>query len=329
MWAADNQTTFYVKKDETTLRPYQVQRHRLGTSYADDVIMHTEGDETFYVDIHRSKSRRYVMVTMNSTLVSETLALDANLPESQFRPVLPRAPETEYDVYHHGDSFYIRINQNAPNYRLIATPIDTPAEQSQWREIIPHRQDVFLADIEVFEDYLVVNERKNACLGLRVLPWEHPELEYEIDFDDAVQVVHLDANPEFKTTSLRFVYSSPTTPNAVYEFDLQKRTRTLLKQDKVLGGFDSQNYVTHRVWAPARDGAKIPVSLITPKPLSRMERAPCICMRMVHTDIPWILGSRVRGLVCWTEGSLLQLPMCVVVRSSAAHGTTKAEQFIK
>ncbi|MEE2788951.1 MAG: S9 family peptidase [Myxococcota bacterium] len=265
VWAADDQTVFYVEKDETTLRPYKVKRHSLGSAQTDDVVMHNEADETFYVGIERSKSRRYIMVTMNSTLVSETLVLDANTPTASFRSVLSRAPNTEYDVYHHGDAFYLRLNQDAPNFKLVAVPEDTPADKSRWREVIPHRDDVFLADIEVFEDFLVVNERKNACLGLAVMPWSNPEAAYDIEFDDAIQVVHLDANPEFETTSLRCVYSSPTTPNTVYEIDLVDQTRKILKQDKVLGGFDGTQYATHRLWAAARDGASIPISLVTPK----------------------------------------------------------------
>ena len=272
-WSADNETFFYVDKDDTTLRPYRVRRHTLGTSHNDDVTVHDEQDESFYVGVHRSKSRQFIMISMQSTLVSETRILEADNPTGSFRPVLARAPKTEYDVYHHGETFYIRINRDAPNFKLVAAPVTNPADTAGWREVIAHRPDVLLLDVDVFSKYLVVSERRDAIRRMRILPWSG-EGEHDVAFDEPVHVAYPGDNPEFETELLRFVYSSPTTPNSVFEYNMATKARTLLKRDKVLGGFEPTDYQTHRVWAKARDGEKIPVSLVVPKGFKQNGEGP-------------------------------------------------------
>ena len=268
-WAADNKTIFYVKKHPTTLRPYQVYRHALGTPTTDDVLVHEEKDETFYVSIHRSKSRKYVMIDLDSTLISERLYLDAATPEGTFKPVLPREPNHEYQVWHKGDAFYIRTNWQATNFRLMKAPVATSSDRETWTEVIPHRDDVWIGGVALFDTHFVVEQRKNGLKGLRITQWSDNQ-SYDMTFDEAVYVAELDHdNPEFSAKSVRFRYSSLITPETIVEYNFADRSRKILKQDEVLGGFDSKNYVTERQMITARDGVKVPVSLVyrrgTPK----------------------------------------------------------------
>lgn len=262
-WAADDQTIFYVKKDETTLRAYQVWRHTLGTDAAQDVLVFDEKDEAFYVSVDRGRSRRFVEIVTWSTLVTESLVLDASDPLGTFQPVIPRSPNHEYSAWHMGDFFYIRTNENALNFRLVKAPLASAADRSTWTQVIPHRPDVWLGDVALFDDYLVVEERRNALLDLRAIRWSDGE-SIPLPADEAVFTASLaaDQNPEMSTTRVRYSYSSLRTPDSIYEYDLATGERTLLKRDEVLGGFKPENYTVERVWAPARDGVQIPVSVV-------------------------------------------------------------------
>ena len=263
-WAADDATLFYVRRDPTTLRPHAVYRHVLGTDAKDDVLVHDEQDEAFYVSVGRSKSRRFVEIGNWSTLVTETLVLEAKDPAGAFRPVVPRAPEHEYDVWHQGDRFYIRTNWEAKNFRLMTAPVETSGDRATWTEVLPARDDVFLSGIELFDDFLVVGERKDGLRQLRVIDRRKGGGEHYVAFDEAAYVAWLGDNPQFDTTTLRFEFSSPVTPDSVFEYDLVTRERKLLKQDEVLGGFDPKAYTTERFFIDARDGAKVPVTVVMP-----------------------------------------------------------------
>ncbi len=263
-WAADDRTLFYVRRDPTTLRPHAVYRHVLGTDAKDDVRVFDEADEAFYVSVGRSKSRRFVQIGSWSTLVSETLVLEASKPTEAFRAVVPRAADHEYDVSHQADRFYIRTNWEARNFRLMSAPIETSADRSTWTEIIGARDDVFLSSIELFDDFMVLGERKEGLRQLRVIDRRKGGGEHYVAFDQAAYVAWLGDNPQFDTTRLRFEFSSPVTPDSVFEYDLVTRERTLLKQDEVLGGFESKNYKTERFFIDARDGAKVPVTVVMP-----------------------------------------------------------------
>ncbi|MGC6417466.1 MAG: S9 family peptidase [Bradymonadia bacterium] len=260
-WAADDQTIFYVDKDEKTLRPHLVKRHQLGTSPETDVVVHDEADESFYVSVRRSKSRKYVLIEMDSTLVTETRFIDASAPHSTFEPILQRRPEQEYDVEHHGDTFYIRINENAPNFKLVAAPITTREDRTQWREVVAASTTNFLAGFDVFRDHLVIEERVDGQRRIRTRRWSD-STESILSFDEPVHAVYTSSNPEFDTDVLRISYSSLTTPTSVYDHNMTTGERNLLKQDEVLGGFDSKNYRSERLWVKARDGEQIPVSIV-------------------------------------------------------------------
>lgn len=302
-WANDNKTIFYVKKEEGTLRPYQVWRHVLGTAADKDVMVHHEKDDTFYVSIKKSKSKQFVFITMESTLTSEVLVLDANKPTDTFKPVIARERGHEYAVWHdpgRGGRFLVRTNWDAKNFRLMAAPVATSADKNTWTEVIGHRDSVLLRGIDVFESMLVVAERKDALREIRIIPWNADGAlkEHYIAFDAELYMASLGYNPNFKATTLRFDYESPVTPESVFDYDVATRKRKLLKQDQVLGGFDAANYVTERAWATARDGERIPVSLVYRKGFIKDG---------THALYQYAYGSYGYSLDPWFSSSYLSL----------------------
>jgi oligopeptidase B len=273
-WAKDNRTLFYVKQDPVTLRWYRVYRHVLGTDPAHDELVFEERDETFSVSVFKTKSRQYIMIASEQTLASEYRYLDAGRPEGRFRVFLPRRRGHEYDVDHAGDWFYVRTNDAARNFRLMRTPVRRPARE-HWEEVIPHRDDVFLQRFEVFKDHLVASERKDGLVRLRVRPRSGAG-EHYLDFGEPAYLAYIGTNPEFDTGVLRFGYTSLTTPTSIYDYDMAGRQKTLLKRDEVLGGFDPADYVTERLSATARDGTRVPISLVYQKGLEQRLPAPLL-----------------------------------------------------
>ncbi len=260
VWADDNRTVFYTRQDPETLRSHLVFRHVLGTDSADDVLVFDEEDEAFSCSVQKTKSKRYLVIHSTSTLSDEARYLDADDPTGQFTIFLPRTRGHEYSIDHFADRFYIRTNDNAVNFRLMSTPI-AETRKSQWAEVIPHSEDTYLETFEIFRDHLVLAQRQNGLMQLRVIPWSG-EGRYLIDFEDAAYDAWIGVNPEFNTTTLRFDYSSLTTPHSVFDFDMVTRTRTLLKQEEVLGGFNPSDYVAERFFATAHDGVEVPISLV-------------------------------------------------------------------
>lgn len=283
-WAADDATLFYVKKDPTTLRPFQVWRHALGASNDSDVKVFEDADEAFYVGLGKSRSRAFVTISTSSTLVTETLFLDAKTPTGTFEPVIPRGPKHEYSVWHSpassaggGEFVYIRTNEDALDFRLIKAPVGKAADRSTWQEVIPHREGIWLGDVVLFNEWFVYEERVDGLLRLRAAKYGEPvDKHRSLPTDEDVFVMGVGGgdNPEFDTTIVRYRYSSPVTPDSVYDYDLATGARTLKKQDKVLGGYDAKNYATERINAPARDGAQVPVSIVYRKDTPRDGSAP-------------------------------------------------------
>ena len=266
-WANDNQTLFYSKQDEVTLRSHQVLRHFLGAEFPDDQLVYEEEDETFSTGIFKTKSKQYLMIASHQTIASEYRYLNADLPFGEFQVFLPRERGHEYDIDHYQNAFYIRTNWQALNFRLMKTDIECPG-RDHWNEVIPHREDVLLETFELFRDHLVVEERREGLMHIRVIPWtDHPE--HELDFGEPTYLAGLGENPDFNTSILRFGYTSMTTPNSVFDYNMNTREKTLLKQEEILGGFDQSNYQTERLWATAEDGARIPISIVYRKGLSR------------------------------------------------------------
>ena len=258
-WAADSRTFFYARHDPTTLRPYQILRHRLGDDPADDRLVYEETDATFSCGVWPSRSKRYILIGSFQTLSTEFRYLDASDPDAPPRTFLARQRGHEYDIDHYGGRFYIRTNDGARNFRLMEADDDAPALEA-WRELIPHREDVLITGFELFRDHLVVAERHAGLTRIRVRPWDGAE--HHIAFDEPAYAVSIDTNREPETATLRFHYSSMTTPPSVYDYDMTTRARTLRKREEVLGDFDPLRYETERLFATAPDGVRVPISLV-------------------------------------------------------------------
>jgi oligopeptidase B len=258
-WANDNRTLFYAKQD-STLRAYRIYRHTCGTDTALDDLVFEEDDETFVTYVFKTKSKKFLMIVSAQTVCQEYRYLDTEDPSGHFKIFLPRQSEHEYHLDHYQDQFLIRTNDQAKNFRLMSTPIDTPAREN-WRELVPHREDVYLGDFEIFQHHLVLEERRRGLTQIRVLPWTGGEGHY-LEFDQPAYRANVGTNPEIDTPILRFEFTSLKTPLSVYDYDMTTRSKILLKQDEILGGFDSENYISERLYARAPDGVEIPISLV-------------------------------------------------------------------
>ena len=273
-WANDNETLFYARQDATTLRAYQIWRHVLGTDPSHDQLVFQEDDETFVTYVFKTKTKKYLMVVSAQTVSQEYRYLDANDPYGDFRIFLPRERDHEYHVDHFEDRFLIRTNDQAKNFRLMTTATDKPGRE-HWRELIPHRADIFLGDFEIFRDHLAVEERQRGLTQIRVVPWSDRE-EHYLEFQEPAYRAHIGNNPELDTTVLRFEYTSMKTPLSICDYDMVTRQRTLLKQEEVLGGFNADNYVTERLYARAADGTEIPISIVYLKGTKRDGKNPLL-----------------------------------------------------
>ena len=274
-WANDNKTFFYSKKDPQTLRSFQIYKHTLGTDQADDVLVYEETDETFSCFVYKTKSREYLMIGSSQTLSTEYRFLDANTPDGEWKIIQPREENHEYSVDHYGDDFYITTNLKASNFRLMKTPI-TSSSKENWTEVIPHRKSVFLEDIEIFKNFLVVEERENGLTQLRVIKWNDWS-EHFISFNDPAYSAYIGANPEFNTETLRFGYTSLTTPNTVYDYEMNTKAKEQLKQQEVIdANFSPDNYTSERFFTTVRDGAEVPISLVYKKGTKLDGKAPLL-----------------------------------------------------
>jgi oligopeptidase B len=273
-WAGDDRTVFYTQIDDTTLRPQKVFRHVLGTPVESDVLVFHEADETFNTYAYKTKSKRYIFIASLSTLSTEFRFIPADKPAAEFKVFQPRERDHEYEVDHYRDKFYIRTNLGAKNFRLMTAALDRTGK-ADWAELIAHREDVLVEGFELFKGALVVAERKNGLVRIRVMPWDKGP-EHYLDFGEAAYAANLAANPEFDTEWLRYGYESMTTPASTFDYNMVTREKKLLKQEEVLGGFDAANYQAERHYAAARDGVKVPVSLVYRKGLVKDGRAPCL-----------------------------------------------------
>ena len=266
-WANDNRTLFYTRQDPVTLRSYRVYKHVLGTDAAADELVFEERDETFSCGVFKTKSKRYIMVASRHTLSTEYRYVEADTPEKGLRVFVPRERDHEYAVDHYGDHFYVRTNHKAKNFKLVRTPV-TQTGLAHWEDVVPHRADVLCEGMEIFRDHLVVVERKDGLRQLRIRPWAEAE-EHYVAFEEPTYSAQPQDNHDLDTGLLRFGYTSLTTPETVYDYDMGARKKTLLKQEEVLGGFSSDHYAAERLYAEAEDGTKVPVSLVYRKGMKR------------------------------------------------------------
>ncbi|SDB35697.1 oligopeptidase B [Flavobacteriaceae bacterium MAR_2010_188] len=275
VWANDNKTFFYVKKDPVTLRADKVYKHVLGTEQSQDVEVYDEKDDTFSTFVYKSKSDDYIIIGSSQTLSSEFRYLSADKPDGEFKVIQPREKNLEYSVDHMGNDFYIRTNLNAKNFKLVKAPVNSPTK-ANWKDVIPHRDSIYLQDFDLFKDYLVLTERKEGLKEVRVKSWNN-DTDYYLDFNDPSYQVYTNGNMDFDTDILRYNYTSLTTPMSTFEYNMKTKEQTLLKQDEVLDDdFKPENFISERIFATATDGTKIPVSIVYKKGTEKNGRNPLL-----------------------------------------------------
>lgn len=273
-WAKDNKTLFYTSKNPITLLSEKIKRHVLGSAETQDVTVYEEKDKSNYIGVGRFKNGNYIAIYSQATLSSEIRLLDAATPLAAFKVFQPRMKDVLYDIVALADKFLIRTNWNAKNFRLMECPLDK-TDSAQWKEVIPHREDVLIQGIEEFKNYIVINERKDGLVKMRVRNLTD-NVEHYIDFGEAAYTANFNINPEYNSTSFRYSYTSLTTPASIFDYDLYSKEKTLKKQQEVLGGYDPKEYITERLSATARDGTKVPISLVYKKGFEKNGKAPLL-----------------------------------------------------
>ena len=268
-WASDNKTFFYTKKDPKTLRSDMIYKHVLHTDVKQDQLIYHEKDDTFYCFVYKEKSKKYIVIGSSSTLTSEYQFLEADKPNGTFRMFQKRTRGLEYSISHFGDSFYIVTNKDkATNFKLMKTP-ENATGMENWVDVIGHREDVLLEGVDIFRDYLVVEERSNGLNKIQIRPWKG-EGAYYLPFESETYTAYTTTNPDFDTDILRYAYQSLTTPSSVIDFNMKTKEKVVLKEQEVLGGkFDKNNYVEERIWATATDGTKVPISMVYRKGMKK------------------------------------------------------------
>ncbi|PZR21338.1 MAG: oligopeptidase B [Flavobacterium psychrophilum] len=275
-WAGDNKTLFYTRKDPTTLRSDKIYKHKLNGDVKEDVLVYHEKDDTYSTFIYKEKSKKYLVIGSSSTLTTEYRTLDAKKPDGEFEIFQKRTRELEYSISHYGDKWYIVTNKDkATNFKLMTTPEGKTAKEN-WKDLIPHRKDVLLEDIEIFKNYLVIGERENGLNTIRIRQWDGKG-EYYLPFNSETYTAGISTNPDFDTDVLRYSYQSMATPSSVIDFNMKTKEKTVLKEQAVLGGkFDKNNYTEERVWATAADGTKVPISMVYRKGIVKDGKNPLL-----------------------------------------------------
>lgn len=273
-WSADSKQLFYVEKDPQTLLGNKIKRHTLGQAASTDQLLYQEKDNSFYIGVANSSDDQYVVISTSSTVSSEMLVLRSDDKSGQFKSLAARQRDFQYEADHLGDRWIIKTDWDAPNYRLMAVKDTDIGDRTRWTELLAHDSNVFIDSFQLFADYLVLNERSDALDRVRLLPWADLTKAQYLASDEPAYVSRTDNNPEQNTDWLRYSYTSLTTPASIFELNMKTGEKRLLKQQEVLGGFDKNNYQTERVWATAKDGSKIPVSLLYKKGLKKDGTAP-------------------------------------------------------
>lgn len=275
VWANDNKTVFYATKDPVTLRQDKIYKHILGTDQSQDELVFSETDETFSCFVYKSKSEKYLMIGSTQTLSSEYRYLDADNPNGNWKIIQPREKDLEYSVDHYMDHFYLRTNQNAKNFKLVKTPV-TATAKNNWVDVIEHRDSVLLQGFELFKNHLVIEERLNGLRTIRIVNW-NGENDHYIKFNDPAYLAYPTTNLDFNTNILRYGYTSLTTPNSTIDYNMDTKEQVVLKEEEIQDPtFSKDNYVSERLFATARDGVKVPISLIYKKDISRDSDTPLL-----------------------------------------------------
>ncbi len=275
VWANDNQHVFYIRKDES-LRAFQIYRHKLGTDPDKDILIFHEEDETFDVSVFKTKSLEYIFIAASSTNEDEMRFIPANNVFADWTIVQPRTDDLEYSVEHYEDDFYIITNaDNATNFKIVKTKVDKPSME-HWQDFIPHRENVLLEGFEIFKNYFVLEEREKGLLQINIIDNQNNS-SYYLPFSDPTYTAYIGINMEFDTDILRFGYTSLTKPSSTFEYNMKEKTTVLLKQQEVLGGkFFAENYISERIWATARDGKEVAISLVYHKDTKKSTDTPLL-----------------------------------------------------
>ena len=275
-WASDNKTLFYSRKDEITLRADKIYKHKIGTAADKDSLVYFEKDETFDVSVYKSKSKKYLIINSSSTMTTEYQTVLSSTPDAKFKVFQKRTRGLEYSMSHFGDHFYIVTNKDkATNFKLMKTPEEATSKEN-WVDVIAHRDDVLLEDIDIFKDFLVVSERFNGLNHIRIMPWSGKG-EYYLPFDSETYMAYTTTNLDFDTEMLRYGYQSLATPASVIDFNMKTKEKNVLKEHEVLGGkFDKNNYTEERIWATAKDGTKVPISMVYRKGILKNGKNPLL-----------------------------------------------------
>lgn len=275
VWANDNEHIFYIRKDKN-LRAFQVYRHKIGTDAEEDILVYHEEDDSFDVNIFKTKSLKYIFIASSSTISDEHRFIPADDVFQEWKVLQPRMDDLEYSVEHFENDFYIITNaDNATNFKLVKTSV-TNCSIDNWVDIVPHREEVLLEGFEIFQNYLVLEEREQGLLQIKIIDNQTNESHY-LPFSDPTYTAYIGLNLEFDTEVLRFGYTSLTKPNSTMEYNMREKTTKILKQQEVLGGkFSSDNYISERIWATARDGKKVPISLVYHKNTEKSADTPLL-----------------------------------------------------
>ena len=276
VWANDNEHFFYIRKDET-LRAYQIFRHKIGTKQEEDVLIFHEEDETFDVNVFKTKSLEYIFIASSSTISDEHWFIPSNDVNAEWKVIQKREDDLEYAVEHYENDFYIITNEgDATNFKIVKTPVGKPSKEN-WVDVIPHKKETLLEGFEIFKDYFVLEERTEGLLQLKIIN-NGDQTSYYLPFNEPTYSAYVGINLDFDTEVLRYGYTSLTQPSSTLEYNMRTKETKLLKQQEVLGGtFDSSNYISERIWAPSRDGkVKVPISLVYHKNTKKSSETPLL-----------------------------------------------------
>ena len=326
VWALDNKTFFYTKKHPTTLLPYRVYRHELGSTEK-DALVYEESDDTFYTSVSATTSKKYIIISLTSTLSSEMLILDASNPKGEFKSFLPREKDHEYSLEELNDEFYVLTNWQAQNFRIMKTDLAHSRDKSSWKEVIAHDDSTLIYDMQALKNKLAIEQRSNGIRHIKLYDYKNKSSK-KIKADEESFTMYLDYNPDQNSDVIRYSYVSMTTPFTVYDYDMNTAEKTLLKRDEVVGGYDKENYKSQRTAVVARDGAEVPVSLVYKKSDTPLSKRPILIyaygsygysvdptfsyarLSLLDRDfifaIAHIRGSQAKGRAWYEDGKLLK-----------------------
>jgi len=273
-WANDNKTLFYTTKNPVTLLSEKIMKHKLGTDGKTDVTVYNETDQSNYIGVFKTRSRKYIFIRSAATLSSEYRYLDADQPDGEFKVFQPRMKDVLYEPIHWNDRFYIRTNLDAKNFRLMEAPLHSTSKEN-WKEVIAHRPEVLLEDVNAFRDHIVISEREKGLLQLRVRKMNE-NTEHYLEFPETAYTAEIGSTPEYNTEVVRFYYSSLATPYSTFDYNMNTKEKKLMKEEEVVGGYDKSQFVTERLYATATDGSKIPISIVYKKGFEKNGNGPLL-----------------------------------------------------